>query len=168
MRINQAIALAMTIGIVTISAPIVAQEPARDGAAAVAYANRQSAALSERGPSQGWSTLSSGLRWRRVKGDGLGRHPGGADSITAHYAGRFVDGTEFDSSYKRNEPFVFTLKDVIPGWQQALPLAGVGDTLEVAIPFDLAYGARGKGPIPGGATLLFTIELLAVAPSSGE
>ena len=133
-----------------------------DDSSAAAYLNRQQLALVQRGAVQGWQVTATGLRWRRVKGDGAGVHPGPDDEVTAHYAGTFADGTTFDSSYARGEPITFQLGQVIPGWQQALPLAGTGDILEVAIPWSLAYGPRGKGPIPGGATLLFTIELLAV------
>jgi FKBP-type peptidyl-prolyl cis-trans isomerase len=141
---------------------IAAQASAAPPADGVVYANRQQLALAERGPAQGWHVTPAGLRWRRVKGDGTGIHPGPNDEVTAHYVGTLSDGTTFDSSYARNEPITFRPGQVIPGWQQALPLAGVGDVLEVAIPWALAYGIRGKGPIPGGATLLFTIELLAV------
>ena len=73
---------------------------------------------------------------------------------------------EFDSSVARGEPAIFPLPKLIKGWQQGVPLMHVGDTYEFAIPYTLAYGAKGKGPIPGGATLLFTIELLAI-PDAG-
>jgi FKBP-type peptidyl-prolyl cis-trans isomerase len=82
--------------------------------------------------------------------------------VTIHYVGRFIDGTEFDSSVARGEPATFPLPRLIKGWQEGVPLMAVGDTFEFAIPWSLAYGAKGKGPIPGGATLLFTIELFAV------
>lgn len=157
---------------VLIAAALVAASPGTGSratdVAAAAYANRQSLALTERPAAAGWTVEPSGLRWRRVKGDGLGRHATPADQVTAHYAGTLADGTEFDSSYKRGEPIVFPSGKVIAGWQEALRHAGVGDTLEVAIPYQLAYGAGGKGPIPGGATLLFTIELLAVDPSGEQ
>lgn len=109
-----------------------------------------------------WSRTASGLRYRRVKGDGSGRHPLPTDTVTIHYAGRFIDGSEFDSSLARGEPATFPLPRLIKGWQEGVPLMGVGDTFEFAIPWQLAYGATGKGPIPGGATLLFTIELIAI------
>jgi FKBP-type peptidyl-prolyl cis-trans isomerase FkpA len=109
-----------------------------------------------------WSRTASGLRYRRVKGDGSGRHPAQSDTVTIHYAGRFIDGSEFDSSIARGEPATFPLPRLIKGWQEGVPLMGIGDTFEFAIPWQLAYGSAGKGPIPGGATLLFTIELIAI------
>ncbi len=113
-------------------------------------------------PAQGWRRTVSGIRYRRVSGNGSGRHPAVTDTVTIHYVGRFIDGTEFDSSVRRNEPATFPLNRLIPGWQEGVPLMGVGDTYEFAIPYNLAYGYVGRGPIPGGATLLFTIELIAI------
>jgi FKBP-type peptidyl-prolyl cis-trans isomerase FkpA len=80
-----------------------------------------------------------------------------------HYEGTLVDGTKFDSSWDRGEPATFPLARLVKAWQLAIPQAGVGDTIEIAVPADLGYGPRGKGPIPGNATLLFRIELLAIA-----
>ena len=114
-------------------------------------------------PSDGWQTTATGLRYRKVKsGPAGGAHPAATDTVTIHYAGKFIDGTEFDSSIARGEPATFPLPRLIKGWQEGVPLMAVGDTFEFAIPWSLAYGAKGKGPIPGGATLLFTIELFAV------
>lgn len=115
-------------------------------------------------PSNGWQTTASGLRYRKVKSGAPGAmHAEPTDTVTIHYTGRFIDGTEFDSSVARGEPASFPLPRLIKGWQEGVPLMGVGDTFEFAIPWSLAYGAAGKGPIPGGATLLFTIELFAVS-----
>jgi FKBP-type peptidyl-prolyl cis-trans isomerase len=99
--------------------------------------------------------------WRRVAGDGTGAHPAIADTVTVHYSGTLVDGTEFDSSYGGN-PVSFPLRGLIRAWQEAIPQAGVGDTIEIAVPSNLGYGPKGAGPIPGGATLLFKIELLGI------
>jgi len=119
-------------------------------------------------PADGWQSTASGLRYRRVKGGAAGApYPAPTDTVTIHYAGRFIDGAEFDSSIARGEPATFPLPRLIKGWQEGVPLMAVGDTFEFAIPWSLAYGAKGKGPIPGGATLLFTIELIAIAPPSG-
>ena len=79
-----------------------------------------------------------------------------------------VDGKEFDSSWTRGEPATFPLNRLIKGWQVAVPKAGVGDTIEIAIPADLAYGPIGKGPIPGDATLFFKIELLGIEPAAAQ
>ena len=111
---------------------------------------------------------SSGLRYRKISGTGRGPHPSPTDTVTIHYAGRFIDGTEFDSSVARGEPATFPLSRLIRGWQEGVPLMGVGDRYEFAIPYTLAYGWNGRGPIPGGATLLFTIELIAIAPAASE
>lgn len=127
-----------------------------------AWLNRQMAALAERNGAKGWHVTPSGLRWRRVAGDGSGTHPGPTDVVTVHYVGTLTDGSEFDSSIKRGEPTSFPLNRVIRGWQEGVALMGVGDKIELAIPYQLAYGADGKGPIPGAATLLFTVELLSV------
>ena len=117
-------------------------------------------------PAQGWRRTPSGLRYRRVSGNGQGRHPTVADTVTIHYVGTFIDGSEFDSSVRRGEPATFPLNRLIRGWQEGVPLMGIGDRYEFAIPYTLAYG-MGRGPIPGGATLLFTIELIAIpAPSA--
>jgi FKBP-type peptidyl-prolyl cis-trans isomerase FkpA len=130
-----------------------------------AYLNRQMAALAERHGADGWRVTPSGLRWRRVAGDGSGAHPGPTDQVTVHYVGTFADGREFDSSVARGEPATFPLNRVIDGWQEGVQLMGVGDRVEFAIPWKLAYGPVGKGPIPGGATLLFTVELLGIEPT---
>ena len=119
-------------------------------------------------PSEGWQTAAGGLRWRRVKAGAAGApHPQPTDTVTIHYAGKFIDGAEFDSSIARGEPATFPLPRLIKGWQEGVPLMAVGDMFELAIPWQLAYGAKGKGPIPGGATLLFTIELIGIGESAG-
>jgi FKBP-type peptidyl-prolyl cis-trans isomerase FkpA len=115
-------------------------------------------------PAQGWHRTLSGLRYRKVSGTANGPHPAPTDTVTIHYVGRFIDGTEFDSSVARNEPATFPLPHLIRGWQEGVPLMSVGDRFEFAIPYNLAYGYNGRGPIPGGATLLFTIDLIAIAP----
>ena len=130
-----------------------------------AYLNRQMTALAERHGADGWRVTPSGLRWRRIAGDGSGAHPGPVDQVTVHYVGTFADGREFDSSVARGEPATFPLNRVIDGWQDGVQLMGVGEKVEFAIPWQLAYGPVGKGPIPGGATLLFTVELLGIDPA---
>ena len=140
--------------------PALAQEtagPSQDAA----WHNRQWIALAERA-SQGWYALPGGMLWRRVAGDGTGANPTVEDTVTLHYAGRLIDGTEFDSSYTRGQPASFPLRSLIRAWQLAVPQMGIGDTIEIALPADLGYGPMGRGPIPGGATLLFKIELLGI------
>jgi FKBP-type peptidyl-prolyl cis-trans isomerase FkpA len=143
-----------------------AQPPAAAPAeSSTAYLNKQMTALAERHGADGWRVTPSGLRWRRIAGDGSGVHPAPTDRVTVHYVGTFADGREFDSSVRRGEPTTFPLNRVIEGWQEGVALMGVGDKVEFAIPWRLAYGPDGKGPIPGGATLLFTVELLSVEPT---
>lgn len=147
------------------AAAAAAQNPDASPTQGTAYLNRQMAALAERNGADGWRVTPSGLRWRRIAGDGSGARPGPADEVTVHYVGTFADGAEFDSSVRRGEPTTFPLNRVIDGWQEGVALMGVGDKVELAIPWQLAYGPEGKGPIPGGATLLFTVELLGIAPA---
>jgi FKBP-type peptidyl-prolyl cis-trans isomerase len=92
-----------------------------------------------------------------------GRKPTAADRVTVDYAGTLDDGTEFDSSYKRNSPATFGLSQVIPGWTEGLQLVGEGGMIELEIPADLGYGSRGAPPvIPPGATLHFQVELIEI------
>ena len=94
---------------------------------------------------------------------GEGAKPTLDSSVTVHYRGTLVDGSEFDSSYSRNEPTTFGLASIIPGWQEALQLMSVGSKWQLVIPPELAYGDRGAPPaIPPSATLVFEIELLSI------
>lgn len=113
-------------------------------------------------PAEGWHRTVSGLRYRKVSGTANGPRPSPTDTVTIHYVGRFIDGTEFDSSVSRGEPATFPLNRLIRGWQEGVPLMAVGDRYEFAIPYTLAYGPAGRGPIPAGATLLFTIDLISI------
>lgn len=109
----------------------------------------------------GWQATASGIQYTVLKaGDGKGAKPAPGSEVTVHYEGRLTNGEVFDSSYARNEPMTFPLNGVIIGWQEGVPLMRVGETFDFAIPANLAYGERGVGPIPGGSTLLFKIELL--------
>jgi FKBP-type peptidyl-prolyl cis-trans isomerase len=148
-------------------ASISSAAPAQGEAAAgpsqdAAWHNRQMLALAERQASEGWGYLPGGLLWRRVAGEGTGARPTVDDTVTLHYVGTLVDGTEFDSSVRRGQPATFPLRALIPAWQLAVPMMAVGDTIEIAVPADMAYGPIGRGPIPGNATLLFRIELLGI------
>jgi FKBP-type peptidyl-prolyl cis-trans isomerase FkpA len=127
----------------------------------MAWVSAQQAALAERAATPGWQSLEGGLLWRRTGGDGRGPHPTVDDVVTVHYTGSFVGGSVFDTS-EGGEPATFPLGRLIPAWQMAIPQMGVGDTIELAAPAPLAYGMKGKGPIPGGATLLFTVRLIAI------
>lgn len=147
-----------------LAAPAVAQDdaPAVDHSQDIAWHNAQQAYIAALKPADGWRFLPGGLKWRRIAGDGSGAHPTVDDVVTVHYAGTLTDGTTFDSSFDRGEPATFPLGRLIKAWQLAIPEMGVGDTIELAAPALLAYGPVGKGPIPGGATLLFKVQLLAI------
>ena len=117
-------------------------------------------------PREDWHRTISGIRYRRIGPATNGAHPAPTDAVTIHYVGKFIDGVEFDSSVARGEPATFPLPRLIRGWQEGVPLMRVGERFEFAIPWNLAYGWNGRGPIPGGATLVFTIDLIAIAPSA--
>jgi FKBP-type peptidyl-prolyl cis-trans isomerase len=154
-------ALVAAAGLISTVAAVRAQvaPPEHDAA----WHNEQALYLLNLKSEDGWSSTSSGLRYRRVKAGPGGARPSPTDTVTIHYAGRLLDGTEFDSSIARGEPATFPLPRLIRGWQEGVPLMSVGDTYEFAIPYTLAYGPKGKGPIPGGATLIFTIELIGIS-----
>jgi FKBP-type peptidyl-prolyl cis-trans isomerase FklB len=121
--------------------------------------------LAENANKPGVKTTASGLQYRIVTA-GTGRTPGPEDTVTVHYKGTLVDGTEFDSSYKRGAPASFPVNGVIPGWTEALQLLPVGSKVQLAIPPELAYGAN--GPL-ANQVLLFDVELLgATAPMTKE
>jgi FKBP-type peptidyl-prolyl cis-trans isomerase FklB len=110
----------------------------------------------------GVTTLPNGIQYRILK-EGSGPKPTKDKTVVCHYRGTLIDGTEFDSSYKRNEPATFPLGRVIQGWQEVFPLMPVGSKWEVVIPAALAYGERGAGGMIGpNATLVFEIELVAI------
>ena len=155
---------AALLSLALVAAPAVAQDqpPAVDRSQDIAWHNAQQAYIAALKQEDGWRPLPGGLKWRRIAGDGSGAHPSVEDVVTVHYAGTFIDGTTFDSSFDRGEPASFPLGRLIKAWQLAIPQMGVGDTIELAAPALLAYGPTGKGPIPGGATLLFKVQLLGI------
>jgi len=117
---------------------------------------------------EGVVETKSGLQYKVVK-KGQGPKPTPTDTVKVQYKGSLLDGKEFDSSYKRNEPAVFQVNQVIAGWQEALPLMEVGSTYELYIPPDLAYGDRGAPPvIEPGSMLIFQVELLEIEHPSKE
>lgn len=107
-------------------------------------------------------TLPSGLQYKVITA-GKGKKPKATDTVTTHYRGTLIDGTEFDSSIKRGEPASFPVTGVIPGWTEALQLMPVGSKWQLFVPPNLAYGPRGAGPQIGpNATLVFEVELLSI------
>ena len=117
---------------------------------------------------EGVVETKSGLQYKVIK-KGQGAKPIPSDTVKVHYKGTLIDGKEFDSSYKRNEAAVFQVNQVIPGWQEALPLLATGTTAELYIPPDLAYGDRGAPPvIEPGSLLIFQVELLEIQPPAKD
>src|SRR3984893_14697966 len=111
---------------------------------------------------QGVVTLPSGLQYKIVT-PGTGPKPAATDTVVCNYRGTLIDGTEFDSSYKRGQPATFPVGQVIPGWTEALQLMPVGSKWQLFIPPDLAYGERSPSPVIGvNSTLIFDIELLSI------
>ena len=117
--------------------------------------------MAENKSREGVQELPEGIQYEVLK-EGSGAKPSPNSRVKAHYRGALLDGKEFDSSFKRNQPFTAGLTQLIRGWQIALPLMPVGSTWRLWIPSDLAYGDYGTGGIPGGATLVFDIELLEI------
>ena len=110
---------------------------------------------------EGIVTTTSGLQYK-VETKGSGKIPTTNDTVVCHYRGTLVDGTEFDSSYKRSEPSSFGVTGVIKGWTEALLMMPVGSKWKLTIPSDLAYGERGRPGIPPNSALLFDIELVSI------
>ncbi len=110
---------------------------------------------------EGIKVTKSGLQYKVLK-EGAGIIPKATDVVKVHYRGTLIDGTEFDSSYKRNQPAEFQLNQVIPGWTEGLQLMKVGSKYQLTIPSNLAYGERGNQGIPGNSVLIFEVELLDV------
>lgn len=118
--------------------------------------------LAENKKQKGITTLPSGLQYRVLK-DGTGTSPKATDTVTTHYRGKLIDGTEFDSSYSRGQPARFAVNAVIPGWTEALQMMKPGAKWELFIPSKLAYGENGIGQAIGpNSTLIFEVELLSV------
>jgi FKBP-type peptidyl-prolyl cis-trans isomerase len=121
----------------------------------------------------GWNVTPSGLQYKIIT-TGTGAKPAATDTVVTNYRGTTIDGTEFDSSYKRNQPAEFPVNEVIPGWTEALQMMPVGSKWQLAIPASLAYGEKAPPEIGPNSVLLFDIELLgikkpdaAAAPDAG-
>jgi len=118
--------------------------------------------LAENAKKEGVKVLSSGLQYKEIT-PGTGKSPKAADNVTTHYKGTLIDGTEFDSSYKRGQPATFPVSGVIAGWTEALQLMKEGAKWQLFVPSRLAYGERGAGQAIGpNATLIFEVELISV------
>jgi len=114
---------------------------------------------------EGVKTTATGLQYQVITAT-EGAKPKATDSVTVHYVGTLIDGKEFDSSIKRGQPITFPLNQVIPGWTEGVQLMSVGSKYKFFVPYKLGYGEQGagNGAIPGFATLIFEVELLAIKP----
>ena len=140
------------------------QEMQNDLRAKAAEPNKKSGAefLAANKSKEGVVTLPSGLQYK-IETQGNGPKPTASDTVVCNYRGTLIDGTEFDSSYKRNQPATFPVSGVIHGWTEALQLMPVGSKWQLFIPSDLAYGDQGRPPAIGpGATLVFEVELMSI------
>ena len=118
--------------------------------------------LKQNAKKEGVKTLPSGLQIKVIK-EGEGRQPKATDKVVVHYRGRLIDGTEFDSSYKRGQPAEFAVNGVIKGWTEGLQLLKEGGKAELYVPANLAYGWRGAGGLIGPEeALVFGVELISV------
>lgn len=140
-----------------------AQQSAHAARAGEGAANKAKADkfLAENKAKKGVKTTASGLQYEVIT-EGKGKSPKETDTVKVHYRGTLLDGTEFDSSYKRNEPAMFPVNRVIKGWTEALQLMKPGAKYKLTIPPDLAYGEQGRPSIPPNSLLQFEVELIAI------
>ena len=118
--------------------------------------------LAENAKREGVKVTESGLQYEVIEAT-IGQKPKATDKVRVHYEGTLIDGTVFDSSYKRGESITFGLNQVIKGWTEGLQLMSIGSKYKLYIPYQLAYGERGAGAsIPPYAALIFTVELLGI------
>ena len=139
-------------------------------AAVVAEQEKQDsqAFLSGAAGEEGAAKMESGLVYRTIE-PGQGASPAATDVVKVHYHGTLTDGTVFDSSRERGEPVEFPLNQVIPCWTEGVQKMKVGGKAKLVCPSKIAYGDQGRPPkIPGGATLIFEVELLSVEPPKQE
>lgn len=119
--------------------------------------------LEENAKKEGVKTTASGLQYKVITANAGGKTPADTSVVRVHYKGTLINGTEFDSSYKRGQPTEFPVNGVIKGWTEALKLMKTGEKFQLFIPSDLAYGAQGAPPsIAPNATLIFEVELLDI------
>ncbi|MBR9828439.1 MAG: FKBP-type peptidyl-prolyl cis-trans isomerase [Oceanospirillales bacterium] len=145
-------------------------EEQRQAVAQLAQENldKGTAYQTDNGKQKGVKTTESGLQYQVLEA-GSGKHPTAEDTVKVHYRGQLIDGTEFDSSYARNEPVSFPLNGVIPGWTEGLQLMKEGGKSRLVIPAELAYGPGGMGNAIGpNETLVFEVELLEINPSEDK
>jgi len=152
---------AMRNALIALKRKVMAQQHEAQAAAAKKNQEAGEAFLAANTKKDGVVSLSSGLQYRVIE-PGEGAQPKPDDTVTVHYRGTLIDGTEFDSSYSRNKPATFRADRVIEGWREALQLMQEGAKWELFIPAKLAYGEKGAGKIQPNSTLVFEVQLIKV------
>lgn len=154
--------------LVAVRNEVIAKQEARRKAQGEKNKKEGEAFLAKNKKEKGVKTLPSGLQYKVIT-EGKGKTPKETDMVTVNYRGTLIDGTEFDSSYKRGQPATFPVNGVIKGWTEALKLMKEGSKWQLFIPPNLAYGERGAGQLIGpNAVLIFEVELLSVRPREGK
>ena len=143
------------------------QQQEKQQAASAKNKTEGAAFLAENKGKDGVVTLASGLQYKILTA-GTGPKPTATDTVVCNYRGTLVNGTEFDSSYKRGQPATFPVGQVIKGWTEALQLMPVGSKWQLFIPSELAYGERGPGEIGPNSTLIFEVELISIQDKAKE
>jgi peptidylprolyl isomerase/FKBP-type peptidyl-prolyl cis-trans isomerase FklB len=158
-RFSPALALAAAVALAACAKPA----PAPDVAAAGKIF------LAQNAHAPGVVTTPSGLQYRVLhSGPATGLRPKLADEVKVNYEGKLIDGEVFDSSYQRGAPVAMTVRELVPGWREALQLMRPGDEWLLYLPAKLGYGDKGAGPIPPGAVLVFKLELIDVLPDASS
>jgi peptidylprolyl isomerase/FKBP-type peptidyl-prolyl cis-trans isomerase FklB len=125
--------------------------------------------LARNAHAEGVHVTASGLQYRILRsGPPGGLRPKPADEVKVNYEGKMLDGEVFDSSYQRGTPVVMTVRELVPGWVEALQMMRPGDEWLLYLPPSLGYGDKGAGPIPPNSVLVFKLELIDVAPDPGS
>ena len=141
---------------------------ARSPRSAVAL-NAGKAFLAKNAAASGVHVTHSGLQYRILRsGPAAGLRPKPADEVKVNYEGKLLDGEVFDSSYARGTPVAMTVRDLVPGWVEALEFMRPGDEWLLYVPAKLGYGDKGAGPIPPGSVLVFKLELIDVLPDASS
>ncbi|HWD68147.1 MAG TPA: FKBP-type peptidyl-prolyl cis-trans isomerase [Caulobacteraceae bacterium] len=159
MRIATTLALALILTACAKGPTAAAPDPSAEGRAF----------LSKNAHAPGVIVTKDGLQYRILhSGPAIGLKPKLADEVKVDYEAKLLDGQVVDSSYERGQPAVMTVRDLVPGWQEALQLMRPGDEWLIYLPPKLGYGDKGAGPIPPGAVLTFKLDLIAVMPDQSS
>lgn len=159
MRRNSVLVLALALSACAKGPSAAAPDPAAEGRAF----------LAKNAHAPGVVVTADGLQYRILRsGPANGLKPKLADEVKVDYEGKLLDGQVVDSSYERGAPAVMTVRDLVPGWREALQLMRPGDEWLIYLPAKLGYGDKGVGPIPPGAVLMFKLDLIDVAPDESS